>query len=175
MKQLAIVVLAAIVSWGCAAPEPRDYAAQRPTFDMKRYFDGPVDAWGTIQDRSGKVTKRWKVVVVGSWIGDEGTLDERFVDSDGKVETRVWKIRKQGDRYTGTAGDVIGEARGEASGNALNWKYVLSAKRENGDTVHLDMDDWMWLIDEKTLMNRTTFSKFGIRAGEVTFFFRKRD
>lgn len=69
----------------------------------------------------------------------------------------------------------MGEARGEADGNALHWSYVLEAKRGDGDTVRLDMDDWMWLIDERTLMNRTRFSKFGIGFGEVTFTFRKRE
>ncbi|MBK7658992.1 MAG: DUF3833 family protein, partial [Betaproteobacteria bacterium] len=33
---------------------------------------------------------------------------------------------------------------------------------------------WMWLVDEKTLINKTGFSKFGIKFGEVTIFFRKR-
>ena len=87
----------------------------------------------------------------------------------------MWTLRKQGERYVGTAADVIGEAAGEAAGNALRWRYVLEAKRENGDTVKLDMDDWMWLVDERTLVNRTRFSKFGIGFGEVSFFFRKRD
>ena len=68
----------------------------------------------------------------------------------------------------------MGEAKGEAAGNALRWNYVLDAKREDGGTIHLDMDDWMWLVDERTLVNKTTFSKFGIRFGEVTIFFRRR-
>jgi NOL1/NOP2/fmu family ribosome biogenesis protein len=59
-------------------------------------------------------------------------------------------------------------------GNTLHWRYVLDAKREGGGTIHLDMDDWMWLIDDKTLVNKTSFSKFGIQFGEVTIFFRKR-
>ena len=142
---------------------------------MKAYFNGKVDGWGMVQDRSGKVTRRMTVEITGTWNGDTGTLDERFTYADGKKETRVWTLRKQGERYVGTAADVIGEAAGEAAGNALRWRYVLEAKRENGDTVKLDMDDWMWLVDERTLVNRTRFSKFGIGFGEVSFFFRKRD
>jgi hypothetical protein len=38
----------------------------------------------------------------------------------------------------------------------------------------MDMDDWMYLIDERTLLNRTTMSKFGFPLGEVTLSFRKR-
>jgi hypothetical protein len=172
MKTLLVLALLALA--GCASPTPQDYAAERPVLDMKAYFDGTVDAWGMIQDRSGKVTRRVTVQIVGTWQGDTGTLDERFTYADGKTETRVWTIRKQGERYVGTAADVIGEATGVAAGNALHWSYVLEAKREDGGTVKLDMDDWMWLVDERTLVNRTRYSKFGIGFGEVTFFFRKR-
>ena len=174
MKRWIAALAASFALAGCSAPQPRDYAAQKPVLDLKTYFNGTIDAWGMVQDRSGKVTRRMTVEIVASWQGDVGTLDERFVYADGKTERRVWTVRKQGDRYTGTAHDVVGEARGEAAGNALNWKYVLAVKRDNGDVVHVDMDDWMWLADEKTLINRTKISKFGIGFGEVSFFFRKR-
>ena len=174
MTRWIAALAAALVLAGCATPEPRDYVAEKPKLDLRTYFDGTIDAWGVVQDRSGKVTRRMTVEIVASWKGDVGTLDERFTHSDGTTERRVWTIRKEGDRYTGTAHDVIGEARGEAAGNALNWRYVLAAKRDNGRTVELDMDDWMWLHDERTLLNRTRFSKFGIGFGEVSFFFRKR-
>jgi len=39
--------------------------------------------------------------------------------------------------------------------------------------VHLD--DWMYLIDENTLANRSFMSKFGVEVGQVTLFFRKRN
>ncbi len=174
MKAFWILVASLVVS-ACAAPVPRDYSAQKPVLDLKAYFNGKVDGWGMIQDRSGKVTKRMYVEMTGTWNGDVGTLDEKFSNSDGTRDARVWTIRKSGDRYVGTAGDVVGEAVGEAAGNSLNWHYVLEAKRDEGGTVKLDMNDWMWLVDERTMVNRTTYSKFGIGFGEVTFFFRKRD
>ncbi len=173
MRILLAVAVAFLVA-SCASVAPADYAAQRPMLDLREYFDGKVDGWGTVQDRSGKVTRRMYVEMTGSWQGDVGTLDERFTDADGTKETRVWTLRKQGDRYVGTAADVVGEATGEAAGNALRWTYVLRARRDNGDAIDLDMEDWMWLVDARTMMNRTTFRKFGIRFGEVTFFFRKR-
>ncbi len=170
-----LAAIAALLLAACATPTPSDYAAQRPVLDLRSYFNGRIDAWGIVQDRSGKVLKRMTVEMTGTWVGDVGTLDERFTFADGTRETRVWTIRKDGDRYTGSAGDVIGEAQGEAAGNALHWSYVLDAKRDNGGTIALDMDDWMYLIDERTLANRTAFSKFGVRLGEITFVFRRRD
>ena len=169
-----IAALAALLLASCASVSVQDYSAEKPVLDLKEYFNGKVDAWGVIQDRSGKVIKRMTVEMTCTWNGDVGTLDERFTYADGSKETRVWTIRKSGSRYVGTAADVVGEALGEARGNTLQWRYVLDAKRDGGGTIHLDMDDWMWLIDDKTLVNKTSFSKFGIRFGEVTIFFRKR-
>jgi len=175
MTRALLACFAFLFLTSCGSVSVNEYAAEKPPFDLREYFNGKVDGWGTIQDRSGKITKRMFVEMTCTWVGDTGTFDERFTNSDGTKETRVWTIKKNGNRYTGTAADVVGEAKGEAAGNALRWQYVLDAKRDGGGTIELDMDDWMWQLDTKTVMNRTSFSKFGIRFGEVSFFFRKRD
>lgn len=158
---------------GCATVTPRDYANETPRLDLATYFNGRVDGWGMVQDRSGKVLRRMVVELDCRWNGNEGVLEESFQWSDGKTEKRVWKIRKDGDRYLGRADDVIGEATGEAAGNALRWNYVL-ALPVGDSTYHMDMDDWMWMIDDKTMANRTTMSKLGVRVAEISIFFRKR-
>ena len=158
---------------GCATVTPQDYARESPKLDLKTYFNGKVDGWGMVQDRSGKVLRRMVVEMECTWNGDEGVLDESFRWSDGKTEKRVWKIRKQGGRYIGTAGDVVGEAQGEAAGNALQWRYVLRLPEDVGG-YEMNMDDWMWMVDDKTLTNRTTMSKLGVKFAEITIFFRKR-
>jgi hypothetical protein len=157
----------------CASVTPQDYAKETPKLDLATYFNGKVDGWGMVQDRSGKVLRRMYVELDCKWNGNDGILDESFQWSDGKTEKRVWKIRKDGDRYIGTAGDVVGEAKGEAAGNALRWSYVL-ALPVNDSTYKMDMDDWMWMVDEKTMANRTTMSKLGLKVAEISIFFRKR-
>lgn len=157
----------------CTTLTPQDYAKETPRLDLATYFNGKVDGWGMVQDRSGKVVRRMYVELDCKWNGNEGVLDESFRWSDGKTEKRVWKIRKDGDRYIGTAGDVVGDARGEAAGNALRWNYVLALPVDSS-TYNMDMDDWMWMIDEKTMANRTTMSKLGVRVAEISIFFRKR-
>ena len=126
-----------------------------------------------VQDRSGKVLRRMVVEMNCTWNGNEGALDESFQWSDGKTEKRVWKIRKNGNIYTGTAADVIGTAEGVAAGNALQWRYTLKLPADVGG-YEMSMDDWMWMIDDKTVTNRTTMSKFGVKFAEITIFFRKR-
>lgn len=168
-----MLIVLAVTLGGCATLTPQDYAKETPKLDLSTYFNGKVDGWGMVQDRSGKVIRRMYVEIVCTWNGNEGVLDESFQWSDGKTEKRIWKITKNGDRYIGRAGDVVGEAAGEASGNTLRWNYTLALPQEQGG-YHMSMDDWMWQIDDKTLANRTTMSKFGIQFAEITIFFRKR-
>lgn len=160
---------------GCGTTmTPADYAGEQPVLDLKNYFNGTVDAWGIFQDRSGKVVKRFTVVMRCHWDGDTGTLDEDFTYSDGTTQKRVWTLKKIGEnRYIGTADDVIGEANGTTGGNALNWKYVL-ALPVDGKVYHVNFDDWMYQMDDNVMLNRAVMSKFGIRLGEVTLSFRKR-
>ena len=171
-------LLAAIASVlalaGCTTIAPAEYAAERPVLDLARYFDGTVVGWGMVQDRSGKVLRRFRVTIEGTWAGDTGTLDETFEWSDGKREKRIWTIvRHDANRYTGTAADVVGTARGEAQGNALQWRYVLRLPPEQGGW-QVDLDDWMYLVDEATLLNRSVIKKFGIRFGDITIAFRRQ-
>ena len=159
---------------GCAGIDPATYRAEKPVLDLRTYFDGDIDAWGVFQDRSGKVVRRFTVKMKCTWVGDTGTLDEDFTYSDGKKEKRVWTVRRQPEgRWIGTAADVVGEAQGISSGNALNWRYTL-ALNVDGTVWNVDFDDWMYLVDERVMLNRATMSKFGIRLGEVLLSFTKR-
>ena len=172
LRALSALGLAALVS-ACAGVDVSGYAAERPVLDLRRYFDGTIDAWGLVHDRSGKVVQRFQVAIDARWSGERGTLDETFVYADGRREKRVWTVVKDGDRYTATAPDVVGTALGSASGNAVNLRYVLAVPID-GNVWNLDMDDWMFLMDDTVLLNRTTMSKLGVRVGDITIAFRKR-
>ncbi|MDZ4049464.1 DUF3833 domain-containing protein [Limnobacter profundi] len=173
--QLAFLALAgALVLTACASPQPADYAQEKPVLDLKEYFNGTIDAWGVFQDRSGKVVKRFTVVMKCTWDGNTGVLDEDFTYSDGTTQKRVWTLKKDGNKYTGTAGDVLGQANGETSGNAFQWKYTMLLPVD-GTTYEVQFDDWMYQMDDKVMLNRATMSKFGIELGEVLLSFRKRD
>lgn len=174
LQRLILALATLLLLAGCASVTPDDYRAEKPILELDRYFTGTIDAWGMFTDRQGKVVKRFTVVMRCTWNGDTGTLDEDFSYSDGTKEKRVWTIKKQGaGRYSGTAADVVGEAIGIASGNALNWRYVLDLKV--GDkSYHVNFDDWMYLMDDDVMLNRAAMSKFGLYLGEVTLAFRKR-
>jgi Protein of unknown function (DUF3833) len=165
----ALTTLAACAS----APTPADYARELPKLDLRTYFNGPLTAHGIFTDRAGKVARRFTVKMTGTWSGNQGVLDEDFTYSDGKKEKRVWRLTDLGGgRYSGRADDVIGEAVGVAAGNALNWRYTLALKVD-GRTIEVQFDDWMYLMDERVMLNTAAMSKFGLHLGEVTLAFTK--
>ena len=110
---------------GCAAIAPQGYADQKPPLDLKRYFDGMLDGWGMVQDRSGKVLRRFTVTIRASWQGDTGTLDEAFVWSDGERQRRVWTLRER------AASVLRGLGFGEAELGALE-KAMATAAASSG-------------------------------------------
>lgn len=158
---------------GCASVDLSDYRGKKPMFDLATYFTGTVDGWGMVQNRGGKVTQRFYVRIEGRVEGNRLTMEEFFEYDDGRKEQKTWRLVKDGDRYTGRREDTVGEGEGRQEGNAFNIRYVLRVPVE-GRTWDFDMDDWMYLIDDKTVLNRTRMAKFGFRVGEVSVAFRKR-
>ncbi len=176
MKLLSMALLSAAAALiaGCAAPGVEAYRDQRPVLDLRQYFDGEIEAQGMFQNRSGEVVRRFTVAIRGSWQGNVGTLEEDFFYSDGTTDRRVWTITRIDEHnYTGTADDVIGEATGKAYGNALHWRYVLALEVDD-KTYKVDFDDWMYLVDDEVMLNRSEMRKFGFRLGEVTLAFKKK-
>ncbi len=169
-----LLLLCCVVLTSCGSVSVDDYATEKPVLDLTRFFDRPVQAWGIYQDRSGKVLKRFHVDITSRRDGDRLILDERFVYSDGSTQRRVWTLIPDGqNRWRGTADDVAGEATGELAGNALRWRYQLNLPVD-GTTYVVTFDDWMYLMDEDTLINRSSMLKLGVELGQVTLFFRRQ-
>ncbi len=152
-----------------------DYAAFEPKLDLFQYFQGNTRGWGVFQDRSGALKRQFVVDIKGEVNKDgELVLTEDFVWNDGEISQRIWYIRKQdAHRYNGRAADVVGEAKGVAYGNALNWQYGLNLPVD-GKVWQVHFDDWMYLQPDGVLLNRAKMSKFGFTLGEVTISFQKR-
>jgi len=164
----ATAAMASLALAGCAGPAVQDYAAEKPVLDLRSFFNGDLTAKGLFTDRSGRVVKRFTVTMSGRWDGDSGVLDERFQYSDGTTQRRVWRLKSLGGgRYSGAADDVVGEAQGEAAGNAFRFVYTL-ALPVDGRVWNVALDDWMFLMDERTVLNRSAMSKLGLHLGDVT-------
>lgn len=174
MKKTLIASLCGLLS-ACAAPDIQFYKNAEPKLDLANYFVGTTHAWGMFQKRSGEVVKRFNVEITGTQNQGKITLDERFKYDDGSTQQRIWTLTPQADgTWRGTAADVKGEAIGEVAGNALHWRYTMLLPVD-GKTYEMQFDDWMFLIDKQSMINRASMSKFGIEVGQVTLYFNKKE
>ena len=176
MNLIKLVIMSSALSMlaGCASPSLNTYKDTKPAFDIKTYFNGPIKAWGVVQDWRGQVVRRFDVTMVGQWTGDTGTLKEHFTYYDGKTQDRTWTIKKMPDgSYEGTAADILDKAIGHAEGSAMNWHYVMDLPVDD-TTYRIRFDDWMWAMNDGVVINRSYLKKFGITVSELTLFMKKQ-
>lgn len=158
----------------CSGHSLEHYSDTSPKADIREYFNGPIKAWGIVQDWRGRVVKRFDVEMVGKWENETGTLTEHFVYYDGKKQERVWTIKQLADgSYEGTASDIIDKAIGKTSGSAMRWNYVMDLPVDD-KTYRIRFDDWMWVMHDDVLINRSYLKKFGITVSELTIFMQKQ-
>ncbi len=63
----------------CTEHKINYYNNETPKIYLNELFNGKLLAHGIVQDRPGKVIKRFKVDIKASWKDDIATLDEKFV------------------------------------------------------------------------------------------------
>lgn len=167
-----ITVLLAITS--CSSPKLRDYQQTTPVLNLKTFFNGELVAYGMVLGRQGELTRRFSVVLRASWQENKGVIDEQFTFDDGEKMTRVWTlVETSPNNYQGTASDVIGIAKGKTTGSILYWQYDMTINVDGSD-YQVTLDDWMYLLDENRLFNKTDIVKFGIKVGEIVLYIEKQ-
>lgn len=173
-SKLAAFLGALFMLSSCSSNSLSYYDNELPKADIKEYFNGPIKAWGIVQDWRGRVTARFDISMVGQWQGDNGTLTEKFDYYDGKKQERIWSIKKLADgSYEGTASDILDKAIGNTNGNAAQWSYVMDLP-VNDTTYRIRFDDWMWMMNDGVLINRSYLKKFGLTVSELTIFMQKQ-
>lgn len=148
-----------------------DYKIESPIVDFKTFFKGEVEGVGMFFDYRGKQKSSFHVTLKGLW--EENKLEEFFVFNDATKLERTWFIDFKENKFTADAIDCEGKLKGVQSGNTIYSKYVLKIPYENS-LLKVTMDDWMYLIDDKTIINRTGMYKFGFKIGEMVIFLRKK-
>ncbi len=175
MKHIALVAILLLA--GCVGrPALHDPALSDRHLNLEEFFAGPVSASGQFQDIFGTVRRRFDVEIGSTWDGETLTLTEDFLYDDGNTERRVWTLVKTGpDTWDGTAPGVRGTATGREAGDTFNWRYTIDLPlgAAEGDTLRASFDDWMWLMSDRTLLNRAYMSRAGIPLGEVIIWFEK--
>jgi hypothetical protein len=182
IKKLAHVCLYTGLLLGvmsCSSASIEDYQNTTPRLDLATFFDGKLTAAGIVQDFSGKVTRKFTVTMEANWTdspeGKQGVINEWFIYDDGEKQTRVWEITDKGNGvYQGTANDILGIAQGESRGSALRWRYDMQLAVD-GSEYQVHFDDWMFLVDNQTIINKSDIIKFGITVAQVTLVISKQE
>lgn len=156
----------------CSTTLLDDYAQNQPKLDPQVFFNGDLTAHGVLKNRSGKVTRYFNATIKAYWVEGVGTLEEKFIFDDGEVQYRTWTLSPSGSGYYATAGDVKGTGKANTKGNAMKLDYVLNVKYKDS-TIALAVEDWMWLVDEQTLLNESTLRKWGFKVGSVQLVIKK--
>jgi Protein of unknown function (DUF3833) len=166
---LIVVCLAALRSRyaSFAAQSPSDYTGKGPDFDMRQHLNGPMACEGVIFGPTGRVVSRFVADMNGRWDGATGTLAEVFRYDSGAVQHRAWTLTLGADgQIAATAPDVVGTGTGRVEGSGVMLRYRIRLTPEAGGHT-LDVVDWMYLLENGTIMNRSQFRKFGIKVAEL--------
>ena len=168
-------VLALVVGLsGCGEALPvgsfRDTA---PVIDPIRFFTGHVRSWGVLENRAGQPTRIVQTECTGEAGDGALRMTQRLLVGEDAPVTRTWQMRRAGPgRYEATANDMVGSAVGEASGRAFHWTWTLATSPGNS-LKNVDMDQWWYLLDDGSMLNRTTIRKLGVIVAEVSEHFAR--
>jgi len=174
MKKVVYLILTFFLM-SCGSQSLDNYKNKGPKLNLREFFNGELEAYGIVQGRSGQVNQRFRADIKASWKGNICTLDETFHYPDRPVSKRVWKLKEiSPNKFTATAGDVVGTAIGEVKGNTFFFEYVLALELD-GSEYHISVEDWMYHLDNKTLMARSYMSKWGFNVGEVSLVMTKKN
>ena len=163
------VILFSLFLFGCSSVDIDQYENNKPQLSLPNFFSGPMSAHGILKNRYGHVIRYFNVTMTAHW--DEqgiGTLDEDFTFDDGEKQKRIWTFTPDGKGgYLASAGDVKNAVPVNIAGNAFFMKYVLNILYK-GEPLEVSIDDKMYLVSEKVLINESVMTKFGIEVGYIT-------
>jgi hypothetical protein len=168
VRMMPVLLLSALSA--CSPPLPIEtFDDGSPRFDLIAFFMGHTGSWGVIENRSGAPTGRVITDCLGEAEGPDGLhLVQRLTFEDGSIVHRDWHMRRTGPRhYEATANDMVGTAIGEVSGRVFHWRWVL-ASDSGSRLAEVTLEQWMYLMDSGSMVNRTTVTKLGIVVASVT-------
>jgi len=170
LRSSLLVASALSLLGGCASPPRIPVQPAEPPLVMEEFFAGVSDGDGVFVNSWTGTERRFQVVIAGFWDGKELTLVEDFDYADGEKDRKTWRLQSHGPgTFTGTREDVVGQARVWTEDRRVRLEYSVELA---GWTV--DFADILVLRADRTLLNRATVAKWGLRIGSVELVLRKR-
>lgn len=150
---------------GFAAQRPADYAA-RAGMDIRQVLAGDLLVDGVLYGPLGRVVSRFTATMDCQWQGNHLVIDELFEFDSGMEQRRRWELELGDDgQLRGGAGDIFG-AIGTVAGDTLSMRYRLRLPESAGGHM-LAAQDWMYRLNNGTLVNRSQMRKFGFKVAEL--------
>lgn len=157
------------------AQKPEDYVGVGPTFDLRQHLNGPIQCEGVIYGPTGKVQSRFVADFDAAWDGNRGRMTEHFKYDNGHTQDREWNLTLGNDgSIRAEAPDLVEVGEGSQKGSAVVLNYRIKLPEGAGGHV-LDTTDWMYLMENGTIMNRSQFRKFGIKVAELVATMRPKE
>ncbi|NRB00459.1 MAG: DUF3833 domain-containing protein [Rhodobacteraceae bacterium] len=185
MDTITLILLGAALTLGLfwarsryldfVAQKPEDYAEASQTFDIRQHLNGPILCEGVIYGPTGKVTSRFVADFDAKWEGNKGRMTEHFRYDNGHTQDREWNLTLGNDgTIKADAPDLVETGSGSQQGSAVVLNYRIKLPEGAGGHV-LDTTDWMYLMENGTIMNRSQFRKFGIKVAELVATMRPKE
>ena len=172
IRGLGVLLLLA----GCSPAVPLTrFANTAPAFDPLTFFTGHTTSWGVIENRDGGPSDIVTTDCVGSAEGPDGLRMVQHVTNAEGTTQREWHMRRLGGgKFEASANDMVGTATGESSGRVFHWTWTLATRPGNA-WRDVQFEQWMYLMDDGAMVNRTQVTKLGIRLAQVTEQFHRAE
>jgi hypothetical protein len=143
--------------------------AQSLTFVL----NGPLLCEGVIYGPTGRVSSRFVADMHATWDGNVGRMTEHFRYDSGATQDREWTLTLGNDgSIRADAPDLVGTGTGMQSGPGVMLNYRIKLPADAGGH-ELDTTDWMYLVENGSIINRSQFRKFGIKVAELVATMRR--
>ncbi|MFN3825278.1 MAG: DUF3833 domain-containing protein [Pseudorhodobacter sp.] len=174
LTMLALLAILRRVT-GFRSQKPSDLAAKSPPFDLRRHLSGPILCEGVVYGPTGRVASRFVADMEGHWTGNQGILAERFRYDSGLEQNRQWSLKLGNDgSIIAEAADIVGQGEGRVEGAGVVMRYRIRLDPAAGGHV-LDVTDWMYVMENGTIMNRSQFYKWGVKVAELIATMRPKE
>jgi Protein of unknown function (DUF3833) len=143
-------------------------------FELTSFLQGHTKAWGIFEDRFGRLRRRFDVEMHGTWKDGVFVLDESFVYDDGRREQRTWLVTPLSNgRFEATCADCVGKATGVCAQDTISMSYGFRLRLPSR-VIKVDIHDRLYRMSARTVVNRATVRKWGVRLGEMSLFFERQ-
>ena len=161
MNRAGALAVALALSAGASAQAPKP-------FDPVAFFTGPTQGRGALKEMLGK-EKRTTTQSIGR-VDKDGwlVLDQKVTVEGDPVRQRRWRLKLVSPgKYRGTLSDAKGPVEAEVSGQSARIRYVMNGGLKVEQTL-------IPLPGGRSISNRATFRKFGMKVATLTERIEKR-